>query len=476
MNDNSNNSNIGERITALKNEFSDILFLKQENSHLFEKCRDKIQKLQEWYNKYIHENHNHLFIFGLDSFHYQGKIIDVEYDDMKRLYHSITNRMYCEYYKLYQIIVKYTEQVVKDKKVTDVVNSNNIFPKYHDLEPYKQYGTDTITQLHDVIMLLFSNVKNVLDKKHEELNVHRVKNKIGINIDNFIQAFHFEIMIMEQKLMLFISYMEFFHKMNIKYLKRFTSKMNLFSSQIDHDIRIDSNSKTKERRKSMMEEFKHDNINPGLLNDLADSIASTSTEGDMNDPEGHGITIDEQLPEPPTMIKADPKEEKETVYGTDNEIIENPPDDDTVGDETDLNIRRRFSSIKPSNDEEKICSCPEKETLQEDSDKVPEKNVSQVLSEGNETDNDTIESPKIVGDLSRSEFSLNSFSDENAPSMDNEKEKQTEEQTEEQTEDQTEEQTEEQTENQTEEQTDEQKEEQEEEQEGVTFELQEEQT
>ena len=53
--------------------------------------------------------------------------------------------------------------------------------------------------------------------------------------------------------------------------------MNLFSSQIDHDIRIDSNTRIKERRKSMMEEFKHDNINVGLMNELAESIASTSS-------------------------------------------------------------------------------------------------------------------------------------------------------------------------------------------------------
>lgn len=268
--------NINERISGLKTEFSEILFLKRENSQLFEKSSDKIKKLKEWYNNYVKENHDHLFIFGLDAFHYQGKIIDTEYDDMKRLYQSITNRMYCEYYKLYQIIVEYTEKVVKDKKVSDVVASNNNFPKYMDLEPYRQYGTETISQLHDVIVLLFSSVKGVIDKKHEELDMHRAKNKIGINIDNFIQTFHFEVMIMEQKLCLFLSYMEFFHKMTMKYLKRFTSKMNLFSSQIDHDIRMEPNSKTKERRKSMMQEFQQDNIGAELMNELADSVTSTT--------------------------------------------------------------------------------------------------------------------------------------------------------------------------------------------------------
>jgi hypothetical protein len=290
---------INERISGLKNEFSEILFLKRENSQLFEKSYDKIKKLKEWYNNYVKENHDHLFIFGLDSFHYQGKIIDTEYDDMKRLYQSITNRMYCEYYKLYQIIVEYTEKVVKDKKVSDVVASNNNFPKYMDLEPYRQYGTETISQLHDIIVLLFSSVKGVIDKKHEELDMHRAKNKIGINIDNFIQTFHFEIMIMEQKLSLFLSYMEFFHKMTMKYLKRFTSKMNLFSSQIDHDIRLEPTSKTKERRKSMMQEFQQDNIGTELMNELADSVTSTTpTDSDASSSDESPKNIKKELKEP----------------------------------------------------------------------------------------------------------------------------------------------------------------------------------
>ena len=402
---------IGPRIAALKTEFSDILFLKQETVLLFEKSKEKIKKLQEWYNSYIDENHNHLFIFGLDAFHYQGKIIDVEYDDMKRLYQSITNRIYCEYYKLYQIIVKYTEQVVKDKKVTDVVNSNNNFPKYHDLEPYKQYGTETITQLHDVIMLLFTSVKNVIDKKHEELDLHRAKNRIGINIDNFIQAFHFEIMIMEQKLMLFISYMEFFHKMNIKYLKRFTSKMNLFTSQIDHDIRIDSNTKTKERRKTMIEEFKQDNINVGLLNELAESIASTSDEETTNQEpndkkKGERSSFhDENLPEPPTIIRTDNKQEH-FVDDFKNKEIDTYEDETntTQDDETDLNIRKRFSSIKSNYEHEKKCNYD-----QETNQSV----ASQILFGVDEP-----ESPRIVGDLTRSEFSLNSLPGEDTPNMD----------------------------------------------------------
>ena len=56
--------------------------------------------------------------------------------------------------------------------------------------------------------------------------------------------------------------------------------MNLFSSQIDH-IKIDSTSRTKERRKSMIDEFKHDNIGATLMHQLTDSISGGGSDSDL---------------------------------------------------------------------------------------------------------------------------------------------------------------------------------------------------
>ena len=38
----------------------------------------------------------------------------------------------------------------------------------------------------------------MFDKKYEELRIHKSKNDIGINIDNFIQTFHFDTIVLEQ--------------------------------------------------------------------------------------------------------------------------------------------------------------------------------------------------------------------------------------------------------------------------------------
>jgi hypothetical protein len=63
--------------------------------------------LKVFYSEFIKDSKNAMFIFGLDSFHFQSKLIDIEYDEMKRMFLVINNRMYCEYFKLHKIIVEY---------------------------------------------------------------------------------------------------------------------------------------------------------------------------------------------------------------------------------------------------------------------------------------------------------------------------------------------------------------------------------
>lgn len=278
--------NIEGRITDLKEGFLKIVDFNTENKHMFDELTNKIKKLQATYASYIQNHSDPMYILGLDCFRYQSRIIEVEYEDMKRLYLSITNRIYCEYYKLHQILIKYMKNNISDKKILDLIQNNDNYPKYMDLEPYKEYKMDLIYQLNDVVLLFFSNLNNVLIKKYEELRLHRSKNAEGIYLDNFVETFEFDNIMLEKRICLFISYMEIFQRNHIKYFKRFTNKMTLFSTQINHDIRIEATPKSKERRKSIMNDMKKDNVGLSLMNDIADSIASPQSNSSDNSMEG----------------------------------------------------------------------------------------------------------------------------------------------------------------------------------------------
>lgn len=104
-----------ERLTDLKTDFVKFIDLKQDNVHTLTVLDGRIKKIKQIYSEFIQTNREHLFIFTLDSFYFQSKLIDIEYEDILRVFHSITNRMYCDYYKLFKIIIDYVFQNIPDK-------------------------------------------------------------------------------------------------------------------------------------------------------------------------------------------------------------------------------------------------------------------------------------------------------------------------------------------------------------------------
>ena len=226
------------RIAKLKNDFNNIVSIRTSVKTIFDTLEQRIDKLKSLYADFIKHNENILFVFGLDSFRFQSKLIDIEYEDMKRLFLAINNRMYCEYFKLYKIILAYITENITDKKILEIIKINN-FPVYKDLEPFKEYKIETVLELHENILLLLTSIVNNMENKENELLVYQNKRKIGLNIDNFVTSFNFDIIMIREKVSLFLTYVEFFHKLHAKYLKRFSNKIQLMYAHINNDIKFD---------------------------------------------------------------------------------------------------------------------------------------------------------------------------------------------------------------------------------------------
>jgi hypothetical protein len=147
--------------------------------------------------------------------------------------------MYCDFFKLYKIITGYINTNINDKKVKEMININNQYPIYKDLEPFKVYDFDTIVNIHDVILELMRSLINLNTQKESELKKYQSKNKFGFNIDNFVNTIMLNNIMLREKIHLFINYLSFFHKLQIKYLSRYISKLELVISQVDSDINFE---------------------------------------------------------------------------------------------------------------------------------------------------------------------------------------------------------------------------------------------
>ena len=243
------------RISKLKIDFNNITSIRNNVKSVFDILQLRINKLKMFYSEFIKNNKNKLFVFGLDSFHFQSKLIDVEYDDMKRLFLAINNRMYCEYFKLYKITTEYIYENINDKKITEIIKVNN-FPVYKDLEPFKEYSFEITTEIHENILVIVNSIISNLNTRENELNIHRGKQALGLNIDNFITTYNFELTVIKEKISMFLTYIEFFHKLHTKHLKRFSNKIQLMYTHITTDIRFDETIEiNKEKKKEIIEDL-----------------------------------------------------------------------------------------------------------------------------------------------------------------------------------------------------------------------------
>jgi hypothetical protein len=274
------------KLVKLKSDFNDIINIRNKVKNIFDILQIRIDRLTQIYSEFIKTNKNEMSVFGLDSFHFQSKLIDIEYDDMKRLFLAINNRMYCEYFKLHKIIVEYISKNITDKKISDLVKINN-FPVYKDLEPFKEYKFETILDIHENILNLLGILMALLNNKENELSIHKTKQNIGLNIDNFITSFNFNINVMREKIMMFITYIEFFHKMHSKYLKRFSNKIQLMYTHISNDIKFDDSVEiSKDKKKELIDEFVTHNMDKELLKDFKTSIGSETNSEASSEVDG----------------------------------------------------------------------------------------------------------------------------------------------------------------------------------------------
>ena len=249
-----------QQINELKTTFHKIVGLKNDNDKKMAMLDSKTKHLKNIYNDFIKYNNEILCVFSLDSLHFQSKVIDIEYDDMKRLFSCILNRMYCEFFKLYKIITEYIKTSITDKKIKELLNIHNQYPVYKDLEPYKVYEFETIESIHAVVLELLVSLVNLYLTKEDELKKYQNKNKVGFNIDNFVNTIMFNNIMLREKIHLFINYLTFFHKLQIKYLTRYTHKLELVISQLDSDIDFEEKKDSIEEPEMVVEEYKNKNV------------------------------------------------------------------------------------------------------------------------------------------------------------------------------------------------------------------------
>ncbi len=190
--------------------------------------------IKENYKQYMqHETQDY---FGLDSFHFQNKAIELEHKNMLKLYHFIDNRIYGDYYKLFSMIVSNLNEQLQENQIVKMKELTHLkqYPTYKDLEPFKKYDFDLINQIHQDIIIVLDNAKEIYQENTLNIEQHKKQLDLGMNIDNYVINQEYMNNNLQMTNHLHENYLNVFHKYHSDWLKKYFQKIRLFHEQIRH--------------------------------------------------------------------------------------------------------------------------------------------------------------------------------------------------------------------------------------------------
>ena len=221
----------------LKINFNEIKNLRESVENLLKSLGDKINTLNTIYKELITININETQN-GLDSLHFQSKLINYEIDNNYEIFNMINNHMYCNYYKLYKNIFKYLEESICNKNITSSFANKN-YPVYKDLDVNNKYDFETIIEIYNTIIQILDILNNEYMSRQHKLDMENNRKKTGLNIDNLVNSLRFNNQNMKNNINLFIQYLCIFNNFHQKYLTRFSLRTKLFYGQINNDIHLE---------------------------------------------------------------------------------------------------------------------------------------------------------------------------------------------------------------------------------------------
>tara|TARA_B100001093_G_scaffold359413_1_gene344076 strand:- start:300 stop:1232 length:933 start_codon:yes stop_codon:yes gene_type:complete len=286
----------GNDIRIYKQKFKTLILSKEKIGKKFDSIKRRLKTLQQIYNDLVVNNNNELALFGLDTFFFQNSLIQNDFQNIEKDFKLINNRVYCDFYKLHRIILKYIKTEIKcDMVFYDRIFHNFLeakFPRYNDVEPMKNYDIKIVKSIFDNVCNVLSSLSRLIQKNNKELSELKKKQRTGLEIHNFVLTLqHQNTLIMEQT-KLYKKYLSFFLDLHEKYFNRLHGKLAYMRTQMNVDIRF----KTMDHLSlnndfDDKEEYKDDdldyilmmlpeNINKKIMNKYFDHLLVETGDGD----------------------------------------------------------------------------------------------------------------------------------------------------------------------------------------------------
>ena len=225
-------------VSTVKTQFESILKMRSDIQTVFDILDGKLGVLKGIFDE-IMKTHGHKdFVFGIDSFRFQNKLIETDYNNLTTIYRHIDNRIYCEYYNLYLMVQNYGKELIVADKLKKMPNFQLSFPAYRHLDTKVKYDIEVIKQMQDAVTGCLTDLETHLATKEQELNNDEEQSRLGLNIDNLVYTEMYRNAMLRARIEMFYRYLTVFHEHHSKYYTRLLLKVKLHLGIVNEDILI----------------------------------------------------------------------------------------------------------------------------------------------------------------------------------------------------------------------------------------------
>ena len=262
-------------------DFNTIKQLRNDLNNIFTEIDMKLNALTHIYTDMVKTHVDKNYTLGLDSFYFQNKLIQMEYDNMKTIYNFIDNRIYCEYYKLLKMLYEFINKEIKDKgAVEKILITHKHYPIYKDLEPSKIYDFNITTEINNTINNIIQELKILLNSKKEELDEKKKHSEMGINIDSIIHEQNYTIILLEERIHMFENYLNTFGNHHSKYFSRLTIKVKIMLGIVNEDFHLKQSKSLHLKRKT---NNNNNNNNTNLTLEISNTLQQATSFTENSD-------------------------------------------------------------------------------------------------------------------------------------------------------------------------------------------------
>ena len=268
---------------SLRTSFLEIIRIFSDMVEKRDVVSEKVSSLKDRYNELVKQNNKPMFLFCLESLFFQYKILNLEMENYHKSSSLIQNRIYADYYKLYNMIVlqckenninlysglgcprasyqerdihlsglmprievnighsqkiEGNENMSESGKTLSVGETMPSFPVYKDIDPFLKYRIEDITSIHEYILKILDVINELSESKTEIIKNHRNDLSVGFSLRIFIKTLEYENLLLQNQIHLFIEYVQNYHFSQRTYLEKLSKKIVDFTKELDENILI----------------------------------------------------------------------------------------------------------------------------------------------------------------------------------------------------------------------------------------------